>query len=301
MEFSESSYKCSACQSRGLGKHWQCVQHDVHFCCNCAVPPLTPPTLGVSAGYVVDIFPSLARSATGLENPNFYEICPQLALGEHGLGFGKTCPRDGQPNCSLVDSLEDQYSGKVTHFVSWCWGYTLEDFASAVRTWLRRSSLNAEDVFLWVCFFCNNKYRIMDSGGTKTGSDELKAVFETHLAEAGQMLVLLDRVLSPTYIQRAWCIFECYVCIEQEFSMNIILSESAEADFTDALNKRFLQQARESLNALDVRRATASCTADEDLIKRLILNSIGFDTLNQTVRARLAERLIGIVAELFVS
>ena len=31
------------------------------------------------------------------------------------------------------------------------------------------------------------RYRIMDSGGTKTGSNELKAVFETHLAEAGQM------------------------------------------------------------------------------------------------------------------
>ena len=30
------------------------------------------------------------------------------------------------------------------------------------------------------------RYRIMDEG-TKTGSDELKAVFETHLAEAGQM------------------------------------------------------------------------------------------------------------------
>ena len=27
----------------------------------------------------------------------------------------------------------------------------------------------------------------MDSGSTKTGSDELKSVFETHLAEAGQM------------------------------------------------------------------------------------------------------------------
>lgn len=164
MEFSESSYKCSVCRSQGHEKHWQCVQHDVHFCCNCAVPPLTPATLGVSARYVVEIFPSLARSATGLENPNFYEICPQLALGEHGLGFGKTCPRDGKPNCSLVDSLEDQYSGKVTHFVSWCWGYTLQDFASAVHSWLRRSKLDAEDVFLWVCFFCNNQYRIMDSG-----------------------------------------------------------------------------------------------------------------------------------------
>eukprot|EP00435_Cladocopium_sp_Y103_P055510 s259_g18.t1 len=88
MEFSESSYKCSVCRSQGHGKHWQCVQHDVHFCYKCAVPPLTPPTLGVSARYIVEIFPSLARSATGLENPNFYEICPRLALGEHGLGFG---------------------------------------------------------------------------------------------------------------------------------------------------------------------------------------------------------------------
>ena len=30
-------------------------------------------------------------------------------------------------------------------------------------------------------------------------------------------------------------------------------------------------------------------------------NSIGFDTLNETVKDRLAERLVGIVAELFVS
>eukprot|EP00435_Cladocopium_sp_Y103_P056529 s259_g19.t1 len=108
------------------------------------------------------------------------------------MAIRKTCPRDGQPNCSLVDSLEDQYSGKVTHFVSWCWGYTLQDFASAIHSWLQRSKLSAEDVFLWVCFFCNNQYRIMDSGSTKTGSDELKSVFETHLAEAGLALVLVS-------------------------------------------------------------------------------------------------------------
>lgn len=47
--------------------------------------------------------------------------------------------------------------------------------------------------------------------------------------------------------------------------------------------------------------AEASCTADEDLIKKLILNSIGFDTLNQTVRARLVERLMAIVADLLGS
>lgn len=83
--------------------------------------------------------------------------------------------------------------------------------------------------------------------------------------------------------------------------MSIILSESAEASFTDALSSSFLRQVRESLNTLDVRGAKASCTADEDLIKKLILNSIGFDTLNQTVRARLVERLMAIVADLLGS
>jgi hypothetical protein len=51
----------------------------------------------------VEIFPSLARSATGLENPNFYEICPQLALGEHGLGFGML----GYPQLASENSLEN--------------------------------------------------------------------------------------------------------------------------------------------------------------------------------------------------
>eukprot|EP00435_Cladocopium_sp_Y103_P036393 s1995_g9.t1 len=176
-------------------------------------------------------------------------VCKSSGNEKH---WQKTCPRDGRPNCSLVDALEDEYSGKVTHFVSWCWGYTLQDFVSAVSAWLQRSQLNPDDVFLWVCFFCNNQYRIMDEG-SKTGSDELKAVFETHLAEAGQMLVLLDKVLSPIYIQRAWCIFECYVCIEQEFSMTIILSESAEANFKRALNYNYLHEVRAGLGALDVR------------------------------------------------
>eukprot|EP00438_Fugacium_kawagutii_P033610 Skav205157 [mRNA] locus=scaffold593:497351:499230:- [translate_table: standard] len=81
-------YQCCVCHSsQGPEEHWQCVEHDVHLCCYCAVPPLKTPTLGVCASFIVDIFPSLARSATGLESPNFHEIRPELATGEHGLGF----------------------------------------------------------------------------------------------------------------------------------------------------------------------------------------------------------------------
>ena len=83
-------------------------------------------------------------------------------------------------------------------------------------------------------FFCNNQYRILEAK-TQTGSDELKTVFESHLAEAGQMLLLLDSFVNPAYIKRAWYIFEAYVCIDNNFPMTIILPERAESTSPAAL------------------------------------------------------------------
>ena len=34
------------------------------------------------------------------------------------------------------------------------------------------------------------------------GSDELKEIFESHLVEAGRMLVLLDTIVSGAYLMR---------------------------------------------------------------------------------------------------
>lgn len=64
------------------------------------------------------VFPDLARDhlvryGSGSSNPNFYEIAPVLAYGPNGLGYGKTCPRDGKPNCSLVDAVHETHRGKV--------------------------------------------------------------------------------------------------------------------------------------------------------------------------------------------
>ena len=62
----------------------------------------------------------------------------------------------------IFDSgLELSTWGRVTHFVSWCWSYRLKDFVSAVNGWVRKSGVDGEDVFLWICFFCNNQYRIL--------------------------------------------------------------------------------------------------------------------------------------------
>ena len=79
-------------------------------------------------------------------------------MGPQGLGFGKTCPRDGGLGCSILDALDDSYRGRATHFVSWCWDYTLEDFVSAIQSWIQKEASSPSDVCLWVCFFCNNQF-----------------------------------------------------------------------------------------------------------------------------------------------
>ena len=76
----------------------------------------------------------------------------------------------------------------------------------------------------------------MLESGTRTGSDELKAVFETHLGATGRMLLMLDSFVQPKYISRAWCIFESFVCVDKKFAMSIILPESSGAKFKQTLD-----------------------------------------------------------------
>eukprot|EP00434_Breviolum_minutum_P020958 symbB.v1.2.018488.t1/scaffold1477.1/size133841/2 len=293
----QKEYRCHSCRCGFSERHWHSAEYQVHLCPNCAELPPEVPTLGVAARYLVDFFPDLARSASGKENPNFYEICPTVAHGNNGLGFQKTCPRDGKPHCSIVDALNETCTGRVTHFVSWCWSYRLMDFVSAVNGWVRKSGVDGEDVFLWICFFCNNQYRILQEA-TQTGADELKSVFESHLVEAGHMLVLLDTIEQPAYAKRAWCIFESYVCIEQQLPMTIILPSSAESFFKETVESGGIGVLRNAVNSLDVRDAKASAPADEDLIKRLILTTIGFDRVNAAVKLRLRQQLINLFDQL---
>ena len=66
----------------------------------------------------------------------------------------------------LDPQIEGSAQGKVTHFVSWCWAYTLDNVVTAVDRWLQKSKADPADIFLWICFFCNNQYRIMQEAGT---------------------------------------------------------------------------------------------------------------------------------------
>jgi hypothetical protein len=38
----------------------------------------------------------------------------------------------------------------------------LNDVVSAIERWVQKSNEDAQNVFLWMCFFCNNQYRIQE-------------------------------------------------------------------------------------------------------------------------------------------
>ena len=49
-----------------------------------------------------------------------------MACSEDAVGKDKVCPRDGQPDCSIVDAFwyrRDGSAGAANQFLSWAWGY----------------------------------------------------------------------------------------------------------------------------------------------------------------------------------
>ena len=55
-----------------------------------------------------------------------------MANSEDAFGKGKVCPRDGEPDCSIVDAFwhRGNGAGPATHdqFLSWTWGYRVRLF-----------------------------------------------------------------------------------------------------------------------------------------------------------------------------
>lgn len=243
--------------------------------------------LGIAAEYILGPFQEVVKKSTGQQNPNFHDIAPCLAIGEHGVGCKKLCPRDGRMGCSIVDGLADsKYKGVPTHFLSWVWSYTLATFAGAIDSWIASRKLVRKDVFLWCCFFCNNQYRILDEK-SKTGSEDLEWIFEHRLKSIGKIVILLDTLREPEYINRVWCVFETFIAFQNKVDAEVILPSVESASFQDAVKEGNISDITMALSRVDVQNAKASEPADERLVKDKIKTLSSFDDVNRVVKENL--------------
>jgi len=253
---------------------------------------------GISLAYLLSTeFLELAQRRTGVEDPTFYELGDAFFLSAQGIGACGVCPRDGELGCSFVDTLPPKHRQEATHFLSWTWGYTVSTVREALQSWLdTQQGMRAEDVFLFMCFFVNNQYRILVEK-TRTGADVLGATFENQLLRIGRVIAILDTWNRPKYLTRIWTIFEQSCAIRMDIPVTMILPPAASSSLLHELQSgtEGIFRVQRALTQVDCMRARARSEEDEEIVKDFIGSKIGFDRVDEQVTAFMITFIGGVV------
>ena len=193
-----------------------------------------------------------------VDDPSFYDIAQVMSHSEDSMGYGKTCPRDGKPNCSLVDALNmEGQAGPANLFCSWVWRYKVRMFIETFRAWFEETGKDAKTTFIWICFFCNNQYRIQDGN-----ADDLEVVFEERLKRCGRVVAVIDQWDTPLYVTRIWTMFEQFSATKLEVPMTMIMPPDQTLSFNQMILEGQVQTVKASLTNIDVENCEASVSAD---------------------------------------
>jgi len=239
----------------------------------------------------------LARRRTGKEDPTFIDMKNPFFLDETHVPIGqeRVCPRDLQPGCAFVDTLQPEHRRKATHFQSWVWQYSLSTVCDCLRRWAASNGLKHDEVFLFICFFCNNQWRILYEKSSQ-GSDNLEVVFESRLKKIGKVVALMDSWNDSVYIKRIWTIYEQYVAAQLGIEMQFSLPTSPAATLLEELErgKDGIQFVIQAVSMVDAERAKATMPEDERKVKGMIRQSEGgFHAVNTKVRSCITAWIAG--------
>ncbi|CAE8722443.1 unnamed protein product [Polarella glacialis] len=219
-------------------------------------------------------FADLARSRTDKEDPTFYDMKDTFFFGAKPIGQEQTCPRDGGAGCALIDTLVPAHRRRCTHFLSWTWGYTLSTVQDGLSTWTAIEGMAPSEVFLFMCFFVNNQYRILS--GKQVSAAELEHTF----------VALLDTWDNPRYLNRIWTIFEQHVAIKKKLPVTMVLTSGA----TDALIAQYeagkpgLLRVMDALTKVNSESAEAHVPDDAEAVKSIILSSSSFSDVDNQIK-----------------
>lgn len=253
---------------------------------------------GVSICYLMsEAFAELALEKSGINDPSFYDLKDSFFFGENPLGGDVICPRDGKPGAALVDWLPRHHRGKCTHFLSWIWSYKVSLVQQALQHWLDTTlTVNADEVFLYMCFFVNNQYRILVND-EMTGSDELGRVFETNLSRIGRVIAMLDTWDHPVYLTRIWTIFEQVTAVKLDIPVTMIMPKVAAESLLEQIEQgtEGIVRVKNALTNVSSSGAKAFSIKDEIAVKRLIEQSFGFDHVDKKIKNCMIEWVGGMI------
>ena len=220
-------------------------------------------------------------------------------MTDAAIGWDVLCRRDGRLGCALVDWLPREHRREQTHFMSWTWRYALSQVKGALEAYSASMSSTAAagNVFFFMCFFTNNQFRIIVEE-TTAGSADLEEVFEANLRRIGRMVAILDTWDRPIYLSRVWTVYEQFVASTLQVPVSFVMPPSS----TDQLRLQLslgstgIDHITRSISSVDSERAEAWKAEDEQKVKSLIQQTVGFQHVNSHV-AEVMSRWIGDVMQ----
>ena len=205
--------------------------------------------------------------------------------------------------CAFIDLLEGQFdaqgkpfAGPATVFVSHAWGSkTLDVFATMLDFADKDVDGGDGEVFFWFDAFCNNQH---DIGSKPFGW--FCSTFKDGIASIGIVLQVMTPWDDPAPLKRAWCLWETFCALEMAESKGtqlvIRLPPNQRQAFLEGISEDF-DVVTDALVRIQARRAEAFKPEDRDNIFRAIVESVGFDKVNEKVKNQLREWYLAMAVE----
>ena len=155
------------------------------------------------------------------------------------------------------------------------------DLIDAIGRWIKTYGAELEDWNLWIDIFVVNQHS--EESNEALNFELFANGFEDALKCIGRSIIVLSPWDKPTWMQRAWCLFEFCIIMSCKLEYQFVLPEVDVSNFIKSLGTEG-NQYLQLVATLDMANATAYSAYDERHIKQLVKQSLGgFAKLNESV------------------
>ncbi|ORY52956.1 hypothetical protein BCR33DRAFT_182403 [Rhizoclosmatium globosum] len=172
---------------------------------------------------------------------------------------------------------------KATVFVSHAWKFDFLDVVDALKTHAQNNSLGPDTTF-WFDLFSNSQH----DTATKPFSF-WTGTFMTAIKAIGSVVMIMLPWEDPIPLQRAWCIYELYACMETRSEFNVAMPRAERKRFLSQVNVKSFNKMLASVKS---ENSTSFLPDDKEKIHTAIRDSIGFTNLDSAMFKVLKEWML---------
>lgn len=123
--------------------------------------------------------------------------------------------------------------------------------------------------------------------GNNVPFDDFRLVVEKRVTKIGHILAMMAPCEAPTYLTRAWCVFEAFIANENECKVTLGMASRDRNNFVNSIRgdngADLVKDIFAALGSIDIRNAEAFVESDRTNIMRLIEGDAGYDNFNSKV------------------